>query len=122
MLVVDDEPAMVELISSLLTMDGHRVSTTGDGREAMRRVEDQINRLDLIITDIKMPGVSGERLYRRACQLRPWIAKRVIFTTGDTASPETRELVELSGNVLLAKPFRIDELRRAIGETLGRPA
>ena len=118
-LVVDDEPTMVELISSLLVLDGHRVRTTSDGREALSLVEDPAGRFDLIITDVKMPGVSGEELYHRVQELRPEFAGNIIFTTGDTASAETRELLKLTGNTVLEKPFRMEDLRHVIDEAVG---
>ncbi len=118
-LVVDDEPTMVDLISSLLTLDGHRVTMTSDGREALSLIQDHADRFDLIITDVKMPGVSGEQLYNRARELRPKFAGSIIFTTGDTASAETRRLLELTGNTVLEKPFRIEDLRQVIDRAVG---
>jgi len=117
-MIVDDEPAMVELISSFLRLEGHRVTTTGDSREALRLIERHVDRFDLIITDVKMPGVSGEQLYSRVCELRPHFARNIIFTTGDTAGTETRKLLELTGNTVLEKPFRIEDLRQVIDRTV----
>ncbi len=109
-LVVDDEPAVVEMIARALGGIGHHVDTCRDGAEAVRMVH--LNDYDAILLDIKMPGLGGPAVYRCIQGLRPELTRRVLFMTGDTVSPDTRFFIEGAGAEILHKPFSLDELRQ----------
>ena len=113
-LFVDDEPTLLELVTGLLTMDGHEVTTAATARDALALVENQPEDFHLIITDVRMPGLSGEDLHERLSRLTPPFAGNIIFTTGDTGTAETVQRLTQTGKTVLVKPFHIDDLRRAI--------
>jgi two-component system NtrC family sensor kinase len=115
-LVVDDEQSIQRLLGSILQMDGHLVDTARNGREALDYIAQR--RYDVIITDIKMPDMNGRDLYQALLDLDQDLARRTIFITGDTVSPETRDFLQQVRNPCLAKPFRVREVRETISSIL----
>jgi signal transduction histidine kinase/GAF domain-containing protein len=112
-LVVDDEPAIQDLLVELLSREGHRVDTAGSGSSALGKILK--GTYDLIISDMKMPGMSGAELYDRLSSERPEMARRVVFTSGEMVSSTTEAFLRRTGSRTLLKPFTIDELRGVIG-------
>src|SRR5262249_21075323 len=80
-LVVDDEEMIVALYLQLLQALGHSVDTASTGVEALRKLS--AGDYDLVITDIKMPKMSGIQLYEKAVAVKPQLKRRFIFITGD---------------------------------------
>lgn len=117
-LVVDDEESIQNLLIGVLEMDGHYVSTASNGREALDRVAQEP--FDLIITDVKMPVMSGPDLYQNLSDAGNPLARRVIFITGDTVAPDTRRFLQSVDNAVLAKPFRLRDVRESVRATLAR--
>jgi len=117
-LVVDDEPMIVTLIKDALTMGGYEVDGVVDGDEALRRLKEA--KYDAILMDVKMPGMSGLKLYQRMIEDYPEIMGRVIITTGDLGSEEARHFIELTGSPSLFKPFTIKELKEVVERTLAK--
>jgi signal transduction histidine kinase/CheY-like chemotaxis protein len=115
-LVVDDEESIQKLLTGVLEMDGHEVHLAGNGREALRKVKEQA--FDLVITDIKMPVMSGTELYERLREEGSPLARRVVFITGDTVAPETRSFLQTVDNAVLAKPFRLRDVRETVRKAL----
>lgn len=111
-LVVDDEPAIRDLIRSLLTPRGYVVSEASDGEAALRWLGER--RVDLVVCDLRMPGLGGLPFFERLKVERPELAERVIFMTGDVMNPVAQQLAREQGRVCLAKPFSGDEFRRAL--------
>jgi two-component system NtrC family sensor kinase len=111
-LVVDDEQAIRDLLVGLLSLDGHRVEAVRTGMEALQRLAEQP--YDAIITDIRMPEMDGIEFYNRILHEHPELARRVIFTTGDTISPDTRAFVEATTAPFLAKPFHLRTVREVV--------
>lgn len=117
-LVVDDEPAIAELLCDILTMEGHGVDVADSGVAALTKMSKV--KYDSVITDIKMPEMDGRELHQRICRLDPDLAERVIFITGDTVSAETRRYLSRTGNLCLMKPFNLEELRMKLQRMLNR--
>ena len=115
-LVVEDEAAIQDLLVEILSHEGHRVDTASSGTGALAKLEK--GEYDLIISDLKMPGMGGAELYERLREKRPDLAARVIFTSGDTVSPETHAFLDRTGSVAILKPFKIDELKLTVARCL----
>jgi CheY-like chemotaxis protein len=115
-LVVDDEPEVADVLADLLAADGHEVEAATKGTEALRRLQDHT--YDLILSDMRMPELDGPSLYREIERRHPGLHRRVIFLTGDTLSPETREFLKQTGAPSLSKPFVLDEVRRVLRRVL----
>ena len=115
-LVVDDEESIRALLRDILVLDRHSVALAATGIEAAQRVEQEP--FDVIITDMKMPGMDGAAFYRHVRERDPAQARRIVFITGDTVSPDTRAFLQRLSNPVLAKPFKIGPLRDAIEAVL----
>jgi CheY-like chemotaxis protein len=111
-LVVDDEPAIVDLVVSVLERTGWKVDVADGGRGALERVRDA--RYDLIVSDIRMPDGDGEEFYRAAVAAQPALAGRFLFMTGDTANPHAWEFLQATRVEALEKPFKPTELLAAV--------
>ncbi len=109
-LVVDDEPSLVELMARALGGAGHDVETASNGAEALQLI--YTGEYDVILLDIKMPGLGGPEVFQCIESIRPDLAERVLFISGDSASTEVKTFIESTGNPLLKKPFTLDDLRR----------
>jgi len=97
-LFAEDDPAVRQSLAQLLSMSGYRVLTAEDGFEALRLLTQQ--EIDVLLTDIVMPGLDGVELARKARALRPDM--RIMFLTGYSA--RTAEAIRLGK--LLHKPLR----------------
>lgn len=115
-LVVDDELAIIDILYQVLKMDGHRVDTALNGAIALRKIQKES--YDVIISDLKMPGMSGQELYQKVRELDCDLSRRIIFSTGDVVSSDTRSFLEQSGNSYLQKPFEIDTIRKIVQSVL----
>ncbi|MDI6857752.1 MAG: ATP-binding protein [Dehalococcoidia bacterium] len=116
-LVVDDEESILTLLTDVLTGDGHRVDRARNGDEAAALLAKYA--YDLLITDIKMPGMSGQALYRHVKEMDSELAKNTVFITGDTVSAETRTFLQRIDNPCLPKPFSIGDVRKVVRQILG---
>jgi two-component system NtrC family sensor kinase len=118
-LVVDDEEAILELVERTLSQDGFVVDTAMTGIEALTLLDKEVEKaFDLILTDVKMPGLDGPRLYAHLCENRPGLEKRVVFMTGDTSSPETQAFLESAKATYIGKPFELDALKDLVRRSL----
>jgi nitrogen-specific signal transduction histidine kinase/CheY-like chemotaxis protein len=115
-LVVDDELSLARGLARLLGRDGHTVDIAVNGRLALTRLDERA--YDLILCDVRMPELDGPSLYRLLERQQPHLCPRLIFLTGDTLDPATREFLEQSGVPCLTKPFPIAEARRVIQRAL----
>jgi signal transduction histidine kinase len=115
-LVIDDEESIVDVLHQALQTDGHRVDTAGNGNVGLRKIRQ--GHYDVIISDLKMPGMSGMDLYDSVHRFAPEMARRIIFSTGDVASHDTRAFLERSGNRYLQKPFDLETIRHVIADVL----
>jgi two-component system NtrC family sensor kinase len=106
-LVADDEPSVLEFVRRVLATDNVVVGAA-DGREAVELLRRE--RFDLVISDMRMPGLDGKELYRIIVRELPALADRVIFTTGDVLSSETNEFLKDFGLPTLEKPFSSKDL------------
>jgi two-component system NtrC family sensor kinase len=118
-LVVDDEESIGEILSETLQHAGHTVDVAVNGLEALALIE--AGSYDLIISDLKMPGMGGEDLYDRIAEQDPALARRMVFSTGDTVSQESEDFLERSGARCVQKPFDLEDVRRLVDELLTAP-
>jgi signal transduction histidine kinase/CheY-like chemotaxis protein len=111
-LLVEDEPLVGDMMEDLLRLDGHEVDRAVNGREALDRLARRS--YALIISDVRMPDLSGPALHRELLRIDPALARRVVFVTGDVTSPETQSFLEQSGLAYLAKPFEVADFQAAV--------
>ena len=113
-LIVEDEVAVSAVLQRLLAKRGCSVEAASGGQEALLKA--RAAEYDVVFSDIKMPGMNGMAFWQKLRESKPELARRVIFVTGDTASPETSEFLREAGQPVLPKPFGTDELAKAIAE------
>src|SRR4051812_42069415 len=117
-LLIDDEPAVREVIARGLQENGYRVLEGMDGTEGMEILQDHADEIDLVITDVAMPGMNGIDLAHRALRLRPYLP--FIFVSG-----QPREVLPDLGTLeqdhqLLEKPFTPESLVACVRTRLDR--
>lgn len=115
-LVVDDETEVRDTLCEILEGDGHRIATAACGPEALERISTEL--YDVILTDLRMPDLDGQALYREIERRWPERAAGVVFITGDTRAPALRELAGGNGRPVIEKPFVPAEARRVIAELM----
>jgi two-component system cell cycle sensor histidine kinase/response regulator CckA len=111
-LVVEDEDNLRELLVQSLEDAGYRIGAAAGADDALKLVALLDARVDVLVTDVIMPGDSGPTLARRLMQQYPGLG--VILISGYT--PATLDLSELPGARFLQKPFGVEELVQAVGE------
>lgn len=117
-LLVDDEPAIIELLTDILTMDGHGVDVARNSRIAMLKLSSFS--YDSIITDTNMQHGDGRELHKPIRDIDPSLAANVIFITDDSIGSDTREYVNKTGNAFLEKPFNLYDLRELLNKVMNR--
>ena len=105
-LVVDDEQMMRDLLSRILTRDGYSVLTAPDGEAALKVLETE--RVDLIISDMKMPGSDGFDLLKNVKTDYPNIGVIMMTANGDTYT--VKDALLLGADEYLTKPFKSFEV------------
>ncbi len=116
LLVAEDDLKLGRLIVRVLEPE-HDVVVVTNGREALARIVGG-ERFDLVLCDLRLPGVTGMDLYERLHTLAPELVGRIVFMTAGACTPEAAAFLGRPGIVRLDKPFRLDELRRTVREHL----
>lgn len=114
-LVVDDELSIRDLLSKTLALAEYDVDTAQDGRAAVASLRDQS--YDLLITDLKMPGMDGLALIHEARRLAPHLP--VVIITAHSTEASAIESVNLGVSGYLTKPFRITKILSTAARILG---
>ena len=117
-LVVDDEENLRDVLVEVLKRDGHEVQGAGDGIEGLRLTRD--SRYDLVITDLRMPGLEGPALYEALRQQYPDDPPRVIFMSANTGLEEYARFLADTGEPALEKPFNLADMRQVVQQVLAR--
>jgi len=112
-LIVEDDPAIQNLLRRLLERRGYAVVQAEDGQAALEEVGRAVP--DVVICDARMPRMNGPEFYRRGCDAQPDLRTRFVLMTGDTASTDVAAFAESAGVPLLRKPFTGAELDAALG-------
>jgi PAS domain S-box-containing protein len=107
-LVVEDETSLRILLLETLTANGFSVDAAPNGEKAIDLIGKK--KYDVVVTDIKMPGIDGKDLYVYIRKHHPDIADKIIFITGDILSKETRLFLESTKNRYIEKPFNMNSL------------
>jgi two-component system, NtrC family, response regulator HydG len=117
-LVVDDAPDTLELIERNLLSQGYEVTTAGDARQALAVLG--ATPVDLLVTDVRMPGLSGMDLIREVRERHPGI--EIVVITGYATVEGAVEALRTGAWDYLAKPFTDEELFQAVARALARRA
>jgi len=111
-LVIDDEVWILDLAGELLRSEGHTVEVAASGQRALEVLATK--KFDVIVSDWKMPGLNGIRLFEHLQATNPEMAKRMFFMTGDVVSDTFQTFLQQHQLACLSKPFAISEFRAAV--------
>jgi DNA-binding response OmpR family regulator len=118
-LIIDDEPSIRFALRRFFARMGWDVSEAADGRAALSLIMSASSDAggsaaagyDMVLSDVRMPGLSGIQLYERIKAERPDIIARLVFSTGDTSGTEIAEFLSRIGCPVVPKPFRLSDLQ-----------
>src|SRR5512141_754695 len=115
-LVVDDEPEIRKLVGAMVGTFGCAVLTADSGEHALTLYKHNKGPIELLITDVIAPGMSGPMLADKLTELQPGL--KVLFISGYDNTHMVQKYVVEKGHVLLAKPFTLNELSDKVQEML----
>ena len=115
-LLVEDEASLLRLTRNLLEMSGYTVLEAKDGNEALRISQEHAGAIDLLLTDIVMPGISGRALAHQLSQQRPDM--KILFMSGYTGQGIGEKEYLERGDLFLQKPVTRDTLTRKVSEAM----
>lgn len=111
-LIIENDPFILELLSDLLTHFGYSVEKAPSGSEAMEKINRE--EFDGILLDIQLYDMDGRHLYRALAERSSLLAGKVVFVTGDLGNANTMSFIKETGNLCLAKPFTIIDLKKVL--------
>jgi excisionase family DNA binding protein len=117
-LVVDDEASIRDLLSKTLALADYDVDTAPDGRSALERL--RLYPYDLLIVDLKMPGMDGLAVVREAKRLKADLP--VIIITGYSTESAAIEALNLGVTSYLTKPFKVSQVLANAAKAMGEPS
>jgi len=117
--VVDDEPEIRKLVAAMVTQFGYTVLTADSGEHALTLYRNQAP-LELLITDVVAPGMSGPMLADKLTAIQPGL--KVLYISGYDNTHVVQKYVVEKGHALLSKPFAVAELQNKIQQLLAEPA
>ena len=118
-LLVEDDNQVRSIAAAALEMSGYDVLVAASGEEALRLCEGPNGKIDLLLTDVVMPRISGQELSDRLLKLRP--RTRVLYMSGYSENAITHHGVMEEGTAFIEKPFSPETLTRKIREVLDSP-
>jgi two-component system NtrC family sensor kinase len=117
-LVIDDEEPVRDLLRRYLQRLGHQPEVVHSGAEALQKIDHQA--YDLIICNLRMPGVDGHQIYQYLKNTYPALLSRLIFVTGDTLHEASHKFLQECGCPVLIKPFLLAEFAQVFYQGLQR--
>jgi len=118
-LLIEDEPSIMALVSATLERNGYHVVCTESGADALRLLEK--GEFLGVVSDMRTPGgVDGAQVHSWISAHRPDLVDKVVIITGDYANEETVSTLRNIGALYLEKPFRVQDLISAVEKTMGK--
>jgi two-component system cell cycle sensor histidine kinase/response regulator CckA len=115
-LLVDDEKIVLEVNKELLVSMGYNVLAVGSGQEAVAIFMEKKDKIDLVILDMILPGVSGSDTFDRLREISSGI--KVLLSSGYSLNGKAQTIMERGCNGFLQKPFQLEQLSRKVREML----
>jgi CheY-like chemotaxis protein len=117
-ILTDDEPATRDLVSRALLIDGHTVSVMTSGVEALDHLRRNAGDVDILVTDVNMPGMDGFELATHALALQPKLA--VVMMSGFIEQLERANELHTTRIAIVAKPFTLEDIRTKVRDVMTR--
>jgi CheY-like chemotaxis protein len=119
-LVVDDDPAVLELSGEFLTRAGFAVIATRGGREGIERLRDEVDAIDAVVLDLSMPDVGGEQAFLEMRQIRPGLP--IVLATGFSEEFASQRFRAPGAAGFLRKPYTPEALVECVRDALAAHA
>ena len=116
-LLVDDEPMILEVGQEILKALGYDAITAGSGEKALEIYTNEMNNIDLIVIDMIMPNMSGGELFDHLVAINPDV--KVLLASGYSIEGEAREILNRGCRGFIQKPFSISEFSKKLRKILG---
>jgi len=116
-LVIDDDDDLRTLVVRVVKQAGYGVDSAADGQAGLDRLAERT--YDVIVCDVRMPGMDGVTFYREVERRDPAEARRVVFMTTHVRSEEYRDFLWGVHAPVLNKPFTLDEFRSTLAQIVG---
>lgn len=116
-MVVDDEPNICRALDRLLSREEYQVEAISSAQKALQKLSSE--KYDVILFDIKMPGMNGIEFYNQMKKIAPSLQQKVICITGDVVSAGNKAFLDKTGIPYITKPFGVNELIRHVESVLG---
>ena len=113
-LLIDDEATIRAALRRAFARRGWEVEEATDGQAALALLLAPERTYEVVVSDLRMPGLSGIELHDRLARLRPELLERLVFSTGDVASHEAADFLERCHRPVLQKPFELAELMAVV--------
>jgi CheY-like chemotaxis protein len=118
-LLIEDEPAVLEFVRSALERNGYTVVCTESGAQALQLLA--TGEFHGVVSDMRTPGgVDGAQVHAWIVANRPNLAGKVVFITGDIANEETAQTLHRTGAPCVEKPFRVHDFISVVEQTMGK--
>lgn len=115
-LVLDDEPEVRKLVAIMLSSNGYKVLSAGNGESAIKAFKRSKRPVDLVLLDVVAPGLSGPMVADRLTELQPGL--RVLYMSGYDGTNVVQRYVVDKGHALITKPFTERQLAKKVREVL----
>jgi DNA-binding response OmpR family regulator len=120
LLVIEDEPAVMQFIRTALERSGYRCVTAHSAAAGLKHLETE--NFSGVISDMRTPGgSSGADVHAWIAARRPELRGKLLFITGDTVNEDTMEALASTGAPYIEKPFRVHELIQIVEKLFGKP-
>ena len=117
-LLVDDEEPIRKPGEELLARFGYTLLTAADGKSALRLYRQEKDRIDLVILDLIMPGVSGRRCLEKLLEINP--AAKIIIASGYSSDGSTEETLKAGASSFIRKPYKMRQILEKVREVLDK--
>ena len=114
--VIDDDRSIRWVLEKALTKAGMQVTSFSSANGVMEALER--GQPEVVLSDVRMPNLSGQQLFERVSVEHPEMARRFVFATGDLAREETMQFLEQVPNRILYKPLEVETLRRVLTQVI----
>lgn len=115
-LLVDDEHMVLEVSRDMLKFLGYRVYTAGSGQEAVAVYMEKRDKIDLVILDMIMPGISGSGTFDQLREINPDV--KVLLASGYSINGQAQSIIDRGCNGFIQKPFQLKQLSQRVREIL----
>lgn len=115
-LILDDDPALLESLRVSLESDGFQVACVTSGVDGLKLIMGE--KFDVLVCDMVMPNMAGDMFYRAVERIKPYLTRRFIFMTGHQGNAQIDQFVRSVRGLMLWKPFEHHQLLEAINAVL----